>query len=64
MRGNLKPGMLVLAADLDRQGKAKAWYEAAIASLEDSEIRLTWRDFPRDGELYGLPMMLSGHGSR
>ncbi len=47
----LKPGMLVLAADLDRQGKPDAWYEAQIVSLEGPEIRLLWRDFPREGLL-------------
>lgn len=47
----LKPGMLVLAADLDRQGKPEAWYEAQIISLEGPEIRLLWRDFPREGLL-------------
>ncbi|WP_129396480.1 hypothetical protein [Methylovirgula ligni] len=47
----LKPGMLVLAADLDRQGKPEAWYEAQIMSLEGPEIRLLWRDFPREGLL-------------
>lgn len=48
---DLKPGMLVLAADLDRQGKPEAWYEAEIVSLEGPEIRLAWRDFPREGLL-------------
>jgi len=47
----LKPGLFVLAADLDRQGVPEAWYEAEIVSLEGPEITLRWRDFPRDGLL-------------
>ncbi len=47
----LKPGMLVLTADLDRQGRPEAWYEAQIVSLEGTEVRLLWRDFPREGLL-------------
>lgn len=47
----LRPGMMVLAADLDRQGMPEAWYEAQIVSLEGAEVALRWRDFPREGLL-------------
>jgi hypothetical protein len=46
---DLKPGALVIAADLDRRGAPEAWYEAEIISLEGPEFLLRFRDFPRDG---------------
>lgn len=48
---DLKPGALVLAADLDRRGTPEAWYEAQIIGLEGPEFLLRFRDFPRDGVL-------------
>lgn len=47
----LKPGALVLAANLDRLGAADAWFEAFIVRIEGPEFVLRWRDFPREGLL-------------
>lgn len=45
----LRVGDLVLAAELDRDGKPDGWFEAVITNVDDDVFLLRFRDYPEEG---------------